>query len=62
MKYKVYDGGYPLERAHFDDAGIDMFTPETFTLEPSKSIVVDTKVAVQIPIGYFGKLESKSVS
>lgn len=60
MKYKVYDGGYPLKRAHFDDAGIDIRTPEKFTLEPGKSIVVDTKVAVQIPIGYFGKLESKS--
>lgn len=60
MKYKVYNGGYPLERAHFDDAGMDIRTPESFTLRPGKSIVIDTKIAVQIPIGYFGKLESKS--
>ena len=60
MKYKVYAGGYPLERAHFDDAGIDIRTPVCFTLRPGESIVIDTKVAVQIPIGYFGKLESKS--
>lgn len=60
MKYKVYNGGYPLERAHFDDAGMDIRTPESFTLRPGKSIVIDTKIAVQIPVGYFGKLESKS--
>ena len=60
MKYKVYAGGYPLERAHFDDAGIDIRTPESFMLYPRHSIVIDTRVAVQIPVGYFGKLESKS--
>ena len=60
MKYKIFKGGYPLERAHFDDAGIDIRTPVCFTLRPGESIVIDTKVAVQIPIGYFGKLESKS--
>lgn len=60
MKYKVYNGGYPLERAHFDDAGMDIRTPEEFTLGPCQTIVIDTKIAVQIPVGYFGKLESKS--
>ena len=61
MKVKVYKGGYLPERAHFDDAGIDMFTPETFTLAPhGGSKVVDLLVGVQIPIGFFGKLESKS--
>lgn len=61
MKVKVYDGGYMPERAHFDDAGIDLRTPEAFVLEGhGGSHVVDLQVAVQIPIGYFGKLESKS--
>lgn len=60
MKVKVLEGGHMPERAHFDDAGIDFFTPEGFTLAPFDSRVVDLKVAVQIPIGYFGKLESKS--
>lgn len=61
MKVKVYEGGYLPERAHFDDAGIDLFTPEGFTLAPhGGSKVIDLLVSVQIPIGYFGKLESKS--
>ena len=61
MKVKVLDGGFLPERAHFDDAGLDFKTPETFTLEPHGGWhVVDLKVSVQIPIGYFGKMESKS--
>ena len=61
LRYKVLEGGYKLERAHFDDAGIDFRTPEEFTLDPhGGQHVVDLKVAVQIPIGYFGKMESKS--
>lgn len=60
MKIKLYEGAYMPKRAHFDDAGIDFRTPEGFTLNPGEFHVVDLKVAVQIPIGYFGKMESKS--
>lgn len=61
MKFKVYDGGYLPTRAHFDDAGIDFRAPEEFTLTPNGGAkVIDLKVAVQIPVGYCGKMESKS--
>lgn len=60
MNVKVFDGGYMPRRAHFDDAGIDLMTPEGFTLRPGESRVVDLKVGFEIPVGYFGKLESKS--
>lgn len=61
MKVMVERGGYMPQRAHFDDAGIDFRTPEEFTLQPhGGSRVVDLKVRVQIPVGCFGKLESKS--
>lgn len=61
MKVMIEDGGYMPQRAHFDDAGIDFRTPEEFTLQPHVgSHVVDLKVRVQIPVGYFGKMESKS--
>lgn len=64
MKYKVLEGGFEPKRAHFDDAGIDFRSPESFVLEPAgqpgDSHVVDLRVAVEIPIGYFGKMESKS--
>lgn len=64
MKYMLDDGAYAPVRAHFDDAGIDLRTPEAFDLGPAGSdtdqYVVDLKVHVEIPAGYYGKLESKS--
>ena len=64
MKYMLDGGAYAPERAHFDDAGFDLRTPEAFDLGPAGSDsdqrVVDLKVHVEIPIGYYGKLESKS--
>lgn len=53
-------GAYMPERAHFNDAGADLRTPEPFTLKAHESYVFDTGVGMQIPDGWFGKLESKS--
>lgn len=61
MKIKLLNGGIMPTRAHFDDAGIDFYTPEDVTVPANGgSAVIDLKVAMQIPVGYFGKLESKS--
>ena len=60
MKVKYDYGAFPIMRAHFDDAGIDFRTPVDFILKAGQSKVVDTGVHVQIPVGYFGKMESKS--
>lgn len=51
---------YMPERAHTDDAGADLRTPTGFTLAAHKAAIIDTGVHVEIPSGYFGKLESKS--
>lgn len=56
----VTDMFYTPERAHFDDAGLDFRTPEGFILKPGESKVLDLGVKVEIPVGYFGKMESKS--
>lgn len=60
MKVALSDGAYMPQRAHFDDAGIDMRTPIGFILHAHEQKVVDLGVHVQIPVGYFGKMESKS--
>lgn len=60
MKYTLFHGGYPPKKAHFDDAGYDFRAPTALTLKAHTSAVIDLRVGVQIPIGYFGKLESKS--
>lgn len=51
---------YIPRRGHSDDAGIDLRTPYTITIKAGGSASIETGVGVQIPKGYFGKLESKS--
>ena len=51
---------YMPVRAHETDAGLDLRTPEDVTIHPGGSAVIDTGVHIQIPAGYYGKLESKS--
>lgn len=47
-------------RAHETDAGMDLLAPEDVTIQPGVAAVIDTGVHIQIPAGYYGKLESKS--
>jgi dUTP pyrophosphatase len=47
-------------RGSTDAAGYDLYTPEAFDLAPGTSHVVDLLIAVEIPRGWFGKIESRS--
>lgn len=60
MKIKLDDGALLPQRAHAEDAGLDLFTREKFRLWPNQSACIDTGVHVQLPAGTFGKIESKS--
>lgn len=60
MKYYVEEGGFEPVRGHFEDAGMDLRTPTDVVIHPHSSAVIDTKIHCDIPVGYFGKLESKS--
>lgn len=60
MKYALEPFAFDINRAHQDDAGIDMRTPERFVLRAHEQKVIDLGVRVQIPLGYWGKMESKS--
>lgn len=60
MKIVVEQGAYPPVRAHADDAGLDLRTPHSFRILHGMSAVIDTGIHVEIPHGYYGKLESKS--
>ena len=52
------------ERAHPTDAGMDLRTPKAVYLapnsSPNSSVIIDTGVHIELPHGYFGKIESKS--
>lgn len=60
MKVKIDDGGFMPKRAHAADAGLDLCTPELIVVPAHGSCVVDTRVHIAIPAGWFGKIESKS--
>lgn len=47
-------------RGHPDDAGLDLRAPKHMRVPAHDSVVIGTGVHLEIPKGYFGKLESKS--
>lgn len=59
---KVYCGhrAFNPVRAHPTDAGLDLRARETVTVPARGSAVIDTGVHIQLPHGYYGKIESKS--
>lgn len=57
--YYMSEGLKP-ERAHFDDAGVDLKTSEDIELPPKELKVVRTGVKVEIPFGYVGLLKDRS--
>jgi dUTP pyrophosphatase len=60
MKIKLDEGAvFPL-RSYAQDAGLDLFSREEQIILPGESAVFDTGVHVELPVGTFGKLESKS--
>lgn len=60
MKIKLDEGAYVPSRGYEADAGLDLRTPERVVIYPNDSVTINTGVHVEIPFGYFGKLESKS--
>lgn len=61
MKVKLDKGAFMPTRAHAEDAGLDLKTPfKVSVAQNGGSVVIDTGVHMEIPDGYFGKIEGKS--
>lgn len=67
LKYMLDLGAYAPVRAHKYDAGWDLRMPydpysfhHEYSIEPHKSLCINTGIHVQIPEGYVGFLKSKS--
>lgn len=60
MKIVLEPGAFKPERAHTQDAGLDLFTPEDILIPAYDRKCVDTRVRVEIPYGFVGLLTSKS--
>lgn len=57
------EGAIMPTRAHAEDAGLDLYTPEYFALTNVPGIdyhAIDTGVHMEIPKGYVGMIKSKS--
>lgn len=61
IKVKLLSKGAKLPvYAHEEDAGLDLFTPEGFTLKSGEKKIIDTKVAIELPEGTVGLIWDKS--
>ena len=60
VKVMIEDGVKPPTRAHKQDAGADLYSPRSITIDPHSSAVIDTGVHIAIPYGLCGLLVSKS--
>ena len=60
MRIKLDEGAFEPIHAHREDAGVDLRTPEEFIIQPHDSHVINTGVHVDLPVGTYGKIESKS--
>lgn len=60
MRFQIDRGGIVPTRAHKDDAGIDLYTPERLVIRSKSAIHVDLRIRVEIPEGHVGLLTSKS--
>lgn len=60
MKVLLDDGAIAPTRAHWPDAGLDLYSTETAVIPAKESHCFDTGVHVEIPVGYAGFLKSKS--
>lgn len=60
MKILLDPGSYVPERAHPEDAGLDLRSPVAAWLHPGEHAMIDTGVHVEIPSGYVGLITSKS--
>jgi dUTP diphosphatase len=50
----------PPSYAHFDDAGADLSSTESFELKPGERRLVGTGVAISLPAGYAGFVHPRS--
>ena len=60
INVKLDETAFMPMKAHEEDAGFDIRTPIDFSIEPRKSMSVDTGVHIEIPRGFVGMLKSKS--
>lgn len=57
---KLHEDAVLPKRAHRTDAGADLYSCESLTLNPGESALVNTGIGVKIPVGYGGFVLNRS--
>ncbi|MGZ7496798.1 dUTP diphosphatase [Corynebacterium sp. ZY180755] len=61
VKIRRLDRDLPLpRRAHRGDAGADLYSAETVTIEPGERVLVGTGIALALPLGTVGLIHPRS--
>lgn len=63
MKIKIikFDKNYKIPvRAHYNDAGADVFTLKKYIIEPHQTVKINLGFGLEIPDGYMGCIYPKS--
>lgn len=61
MRIKLLDyGGRKPERAHYNDAGADVFSPKDYQLYPGQRITVPLGFGLELPDGWAGFVFSRT--
>lgn len=61
MKIKMIDfGGRTPMRKHYNDAGADAFSPESYTIYPGQVIKIPLGFGLELPNGYVGFIFPRS--
>lgn len=60
IKFTLGDGAKLPEYAHDTDSGADLFSSETTFILPGDTVMVDTGLKMELPIGYEAQVRSKS--
>jgi dUTP pyrophosphatase len=60
VDYLLETGAFAPVYAYPNDAGCDIFTPEAFSIYPNKQYVLDTKLRIFVPNGYYISVVPKS--
>lgn len=61
MKIKILDfGGQMPKRAHYNDAGADVFSPKDYSVKPGQRITVPLGFGLELPDGWAGFVFSRT--
>ena len=60
MKIKLSKGAFMPERAHDNDAGLDLKAPHDALILAGHSVIIDTGVHVELPKNTVGMIKSRS--